>query len=266
MPNDKVRYWILTLPQPQFVTYLPAGVAYLKGQLERGAGGFVHWQLLAYFAEPVRLVRVKAIFGPSVHAEPTRSSAANAYVWKEDTAVPGTRFELGSAPGPIGKNKRDWDQIYESAKSGQYAGIPRDVLVRSYGSIRRITTDNLLPVAIERTCHVFWGRTGTGKSRRAWGEAGLDAYPKDPATKFWDGYQGQEHVVIDEFRGTIGIHNMLRWLDRYPVIVEIKGSSVVLKCHTIWITSNLHPDYWYPELDKETKEALFRRMTIEEIL
>ena len=94
----------------------------------------------------------------------------------------------------------------------------------------------------------------------------MDAYPKDPATKFWDGYQGQKNVVIDEFRGTIGIHNMLRWLDRYPVIVEIKGSSVVLNAETIWITSNLHPSSWYPELDLETQAALLRRLEIEEII
>jgi len=33
------------------------------------------------------------------------------------------------------------------------------------------------------------GRTGTGKSRRAWDLAGFGSYPKDPCTKFWDGYQ-----------------------------------------------------------------------------
>jgi len=35
-----------------------------------------------------------------------------------------------------------------------------------------------------------------------------------------DGYRGQEHVVFDEFRGGIDISHVLRWFDRYPVIVE----------------------------------------------
>jgi len=90
----------------------------------------------------------------------------------------------------------------------------------------------------------------------------LDAYPKDPRTKFWDGYNGQQHVVIDEFRGSIDISHMLRWLDRYPVIVEVKGSSTCLVATTIWITSNLDPRDWYMDLDVDTKQALLRRLVI----
>lgn len=106
---------------------------------------------------------------------------------------------------------------------------------------------------------VFWGRTGSGKSRRAWDEATIEAYPKDPRTKFWDGYKDHKYVVIDEFRGGIDVSHLLRWFDRYPVIVEVKGSSVVLRAEKIWITSNLSPDQWYPDLDDETKAALRRR-------
>lgn len=118
------------------------------------------------------------------------------------------------------------------------------------------------PVGVERTITVYWGRTGTGKSRRAWDEASLSAFPKDPRSKFWDGYNNHEHVVIDEFRGGIDISHVLRWFDRYPVVVEVKGSSVVLRATRIWITSNLDPRKWYPDLDEETLSALLRRLTI----
>jgi len=109
---------------------------------------------------------------------------------------------------------------------------------------------------------VFWGPTGTGKSRRAWVEAGMDAYSKDPRSKFWCGYIGQRNIVIDEFRGGIDLSHMLRWLDRYPVRVEIKGSSRPLLAEKIWITSNLSPDEWYPESDSESVRALRRRLTV----
>jgi len=114
-------------------------------------------------------------------------------------------------------------------------------------------------VAQEKEVYVFWGRTGTGKSKRAWEEASLSAYPKSPTSIWWCGYQGHENVVIDEFRGQINISHVLRWLDRYPVIVEVKGSSVVLQAKRIWITSNISPDDWYPDLDEETRLALRRR-------
>jgi len=113
-----------------------------------------------------------------------------------------------------------------------------------------------------RECFVFWGITGSGKSRRAWDEAGLEGFPKDPRTKFWCGYRDQAHVVIDEFRGGIDIAHMLRWLDRYPVIVEIKGGAVCLAASKIWITSNLSPDDWYPDADQATKDALRRRLQV----
>ena len=115
---------------------------------------------------------------------------------------------------------------------------------------------------MERTCYVFWGPSGLGKSRRAWDEATLEAYSKNPRTKWWDGYRGQPNVVIDEFRGGIDVSYLLRWLDRYPVCVEIKGSQLPLDATTFWITSNLDPRSWYPDLDEDTKQALLRRLTI----
>jgi len=57
---------------------------------------------------------------------------------------------------------------------------------------------------------------------------------------------------------------MLRWLDRYPVLVEVKGSSTSLVATKVWITSNIHPRDWYPDLDEETKAALMRRLNITE--
>jgi len=62
------------------------------------------------------------------------------------------------------------------------------------------------------------------------------------------------------------VAHILRWFDRYPVIVEVKGSSVVLSAKKVWITSNLSPDQWYPNLDVVTRAALMRRLTITEMV
>jgi len=255
----QARWYILTIRHADFTPFLPQGVVFIRGQLERGAGGFLHWQIVANFRQPARLAAVRAIFG-NHHAEATRSAAALDYVWKEDTRIPGTQFELGERPLNRASSA-DWDAVRTSARNNQLDAIPADIYVRNYSNLKRIAVDHMEPVAIVREVFVFWGRTGTGKSRRAWAESGLDAYPKDPRSKFWDGYRGQDAVVVDEFRGGIDISHMLRWLDRYPVIVEVKGSSVVLKATKVWITSNISPDDWYPDLDAETKAALRRRFT-----
>lgn len=119
----------------------------------------------------------------------------------------------------------------------------------------------MVPMVRESTCNVYWGPTGTGKTRTAWEEAGLDSFPKDPNTKWWDGYRGQRNVIIDEFRGSISISHMLRWLDCYPVSVEPKGGGTPLAACKFWITSNLPPEKWYPDLDEDTFKALRRRFT-----
>lgn len=256
------RYWILTIPHYKFTPFLPKHVSYIKGQLEQGHGesAYLHWQLIAAFSSNQRLAAVRKIFG-DVHAELTRSSAALDYVWKEDTAIAGTRFELGSLA--LKRNsKRDWQSIWEAAKSGDIEDIDYATRVQHYRTIKQITADYLQPEASEKEVVVFWGATGTGKSRRAWAEAGLDAYPKDPRTKFWCGYRGQKHIVIDEFRGGIDIAHLLRWLDRYPVTVETKGSATVLRATRIWITSNLPPRGWFPGLDEATISALLRRVKV----
>jgi len=260
MPSPQGRYWILTVPHHCFVPFLPVGIVWIKGQLELAASGFLHWQIVVAFSGTARLSRVRDTFGEA-HAELCRSSAADAYVWKDLTAVANTRFELGTKSLNRACQK-DWDAIWESAKAGRLDDIPRDVLVRNYRTIKQIGVDYVQPTQMERTCSVFWGRTGLGKSKLAWEEAGFSAYPKSPSTKFWDGYRGQEHVVLDEFRGDIGVSHLLRWLDRYPVIVEIKGSACVLQAKKIWITSNLSPREWYPLVDEDTLNALLRRLNV----
>lgn len=259
---NQARFWLLTIPHADFVPYQPPNVDYIRGQLERGNDtGYLHWQILVHFARKIRLRGVKSTFGDTTHAEPSRSDAARDYVWKDDTAIENTRFELGTLPFRRGHTE-DWDAIRENAKRGRLDDIPGDIYCRLYGNLKRIAVDHMAPIGVEREVTVYWGRTGTGKSRRAWDEAGMGAYPKDPRTKFWDGYRNHECVVMDEFRGGIDIAHLLRWFDRYPVVVEVKGSSVVLAAKRIWITSNIDPRQWYPDLDEETLAALLRRLNI----
>lgn len=260
------RIWLLTIPKEKWNPCLPEGCSYIKGQGEKGTNtGYEHWQVLVWFGKTVRLSAVKKIFGKETHAELSKSSAADSYVWKEESRIDGTQFEFGKQPHKR-NSKRDWDSIKDQVLKGELDTVPSDLFIRHYSNLRRIAADYAKPVAVERRIRVYWGPTGTGKSKRAWDEAGLDAYPKDPLSKFWDGYQGQKNVVIDEFRGVVNISHILRWFDRYPVNVEIKGSSTTLKAEEIWITSNLHPMDWYPDIDVPTRDALLRRLEIEKIV
>lgn len=205
MPSPQGRYFLCTVPEEDWEPprhSLPPQIVYIRGQLEQGTTtAYRHWQVLVAFAKKTTVSSCRRFLGGRAHCELGRSDAARDYVWKEDTRIDGTQFEVGN--WPIRRNsKPDWDAVWDLAKSGSIESIPANVRLQHYRTIRTIAADFAEPSAMERTIFVFCGRTGTGKSRRAWEEAGLSAYPKDPRSKFWDGYRNQEHVVIGKVKLT----------------------------------------------------------------
>lgn len=108
---------------------------------------------------------------------------------------------------------------------------------------------------------IIWGRTGCGKSRLVH-ETLPKAYRK-PKGKWWDGYHTQDTVVFDDFYSWIAYDEILRILDWYPMLVEIKNGYVRLGATKFVFTSNKDPMDWYkggfngrPERDRN---ALWRR-------
>lgn len=240
-------------------------VVYSKGQLEAGAlNGTLHWQFTVCFKERVRKATALTKIGncDAVTMVATISKKTLEYVCKDETSQ-GRRWEWGKLPFNRAR-KTDYDRVRELAIAGDIDNpeIPSHVYIPMYRSLTLIAKDHMKPVPGTKEVNVYWGDTGLGKSRKAWAEATFDAYPKTPTTKFWDGYQGQEHVVIDEFFGQIEISHMLRWLDRYPVTIENKGSGTVLRAKKIWITSNIDPLEWYQTAPPSQVDALMRRMNI----
>lgn len=108
---------------------------------------------------------------------------------------------------------------------------------------------------------VLWGPTGTGKSLYCLQQY-PDAYWK-AKSMWWDGYDGQAVVVIDEFYGWLSYDFVLRLFDRYPLILETKGGHCSFLATKIIVTSNKHPRDWF-NTTRHPWEPLERR--IEEII
>lgn len=109
---------------------------------------------------------------------------------------------------------------------------------------------------------VIWicGGSGAGKSRMAY-EMAPDAYTKDVSNKWWDGYDGHEDVILDDFRDSqMVLTELLRILDRYACRVEIKGGTRQLLARRIIVTSIMHPEGCYKNARGEPKEQLLRRI------
>lgn len=106
----------------------------------------------------------------------------------------------------------------------------------------------------------IYGPPGTGKSR-PFQEAGC--YSK-PANKWWDGYDGEEVVLIEDIDLTHEklSHLLKIWLDRYPFYAEIKGTYIKIRPAKIIITSNYRPDEIFK--DDMLIEALERRFELVE--
>lgn len=136
VPISSARYWLGTCFCDLAPTELPEQCNWIKGQREKcpTTGRFfflnvrLHWQLFIAFAKQQRLSAVKRKFC-NCHWEPSKSQAAERYVWKEDTRVDGTQFEIGQRA--LKRNSEaDWEIVRSKAKAGNLDEIPADIYVR----------------------------------------------------------------------------------------------------------------------------------------
>jgi hypothetical protein len=62
---------------------------------------------------------------------------------------------------------------------------------------------------------------------------------------WWDGYDGQEFVVVDEFEGWFPQVVFKNLINHTPLMVETKGGSVPFLAKTVIFMSNTDPSLWW---------------------
>lgn len=110
---------------------------------------------------------------------------------------------------------------------------------------------------------IIWihGPTGKGKTHLAYeyGKQYGDIY-KWNGNKWFDGYDGEECIILDDFRtGILETAFLLNLLDKYPMRVEIKGGFRALCTRAIIITSVESPSEVFIG-NGEPIEQLLRRI------
>jgi len=149
------------------------------------------------FKKPCRPARFQR-FDKRIHFEKvTRTEdKASDYCMKEETRIDGP-FEFGVKPVRR-SSKHDWDEVLAHAKAGNIHKIPSSIICQNYSNLKRIEKD-FMSVTDAPDLKGVWihGRAGVGKSRYA-RVTYPDHYPK-LCNKWWDGYQGQDNVIMDDF-------------------------------------------------------------------
>lgn len=295
-PQEQGLHWVFTLNNPtvdddfgdevlQHLTYLVVGLETAP------TTGTPHYQGYLVLTQKRRLSWLKNHVSARANFRIRRGTCqeAAAYCkkgeqsheeWKEfgtegpNYGLNAKVFEHGELPleqtaPATEKKKRDFKRIIALAKEGKLAEIADEdpaAFVLYYNTIKRIMQDHPLehedlPVLDN---HWFHGEAGAGKSKAA-----RTRYPgayKHLPNKWWDGYNQQETVIIEDLDRSTAYHmahNLKIWADHYPFVAEVKGTSINCRPKRIIVTSNYTPEQLYPN-DPELVKAIRRRFIFEE--
>ena len=83
----------------------------------------------------------------------------------------------------------------------------------------------------------------------------------DSNTVWWDFYDGEKAIIIDDFYGWIKPHELYRICDRYKYKVAFKGGFHYAQWLYVFITSNSDPSKFYKEetMKRLDETAYYRR-------
>ncbi|AXQ66002.1 MAG: helicase [Cressdnaviricota sp.] len=112
----------------------------------------------------------------------------------------------------------------------------------------------------------YYGETGAGKSHAAFeGYDPLTHYVKPVLDEWWDGYTGQETVIVNDFRGQIPFSEMLNLVDKWPHYVKRRcREPTPFLAKRLIVTSSMAPCEVYSGVtqDADSLAQLDRRFEV----
>jgi hypothetical protein len=243
--NKRVRGWCFTLNNytAEDVTYcrtiLGKDAAYLVAGNEVGESKTRHIQGYVEFKNARRGSAMRKLFGGRAHWEVRRGTfeQASNYCKKE-----GDFFEMGKLPAQGERTDLDdvADLVEEGATIKEIACSHPTTFIKYHKGIAALKAAmyehrSVAPKVIWR-----WGLAGSGKTLGA-ASAHPSHYIKD-GTQWWDGYEQQPAIIIDDFDGRWPFRDLLRLLDRYQYQGQFKGGYIPINSPFIYITCEFPPE------------------------
>ncbi|AYP28913.1 MAG: putative viral replication protein [Circoviridae sp.] len=255
-PTMASRNWVFTVNNPTEEIVYPDYIKIGVHQLEQGEFGTPHYQGYIECKHSVRLEQLKRWL-PTAHWEKRKGSRLEclSYVTKESSRIEDTVYfgisdievaqilENGTKRSQQENLKEIQKKILDGASDGEIADDFFDIWVKYYKAFShyRMLKTPKRDWSVETI--VIQGATGVGKSRMC-----MDDFPSaywKQRSQWWDGYSGEETIIIDEFYGWLPFDTLLRLCDRYPLLLEVKGGQVQCLAKRVIITTNALPHNWY---------------------
>jgi len=297
--DTRHRGWVFTVNNPQqietvFYEYLKGlyNVRYFVFAKEQGDKGETpHYQGYIEFSEPKYFSKMKNDFSeprvlPAAHLEPRKGAKKQAadyvrktgeYADKKHTQT-GEVYEYGKLPAEDGE-RSDLNDIMEDIE----AGLTNIELVKKYGSkfisVRGWADEYRQDILTQKyskerrldlEVYYIYGLTNIGKTRYILDKYGdenvfiMSEYGNSFNRERFDGYKGERMILFEEFRSSIIISNMLRYLDVYKVQLPCRYSNKTACYNRAYITSNWALREQYKNIQTEhpdTWDAFLRRIT-----
>lgn len=259
---SRSRNYVFTWNNPPVCPQFPPHKYIIYGK-EVGDSGTPHLQGFIIFKSACTLsAAIKKLPSPC-HVEVAVTVDEAITYCKKDGDV----YEDGEAPiskseqGELGKAA--YDDAFRAARENRLDDIPTKLRLRYFATFDKIAAQNQsVIVPLEKLDNWwFYGDSGAGKSSAA-RKLYPDAYVKRQNTKWWDGYNGQSVVIIDDvspFTKSIA-DDMKVYSDHYAFWCEIKGTCKYIRPITIVVTSQ----YTIEEIweDCKTRQAMNRRFQV----
>jgi len=226
---------------------------------EVGDSGTPHLQGFVYVASKIRFKNLKERFDTicaGVHIEKARTTKAAIMYCKKGSGTPSAPVEAdvvqwGAEPGQGARNDLEMvaTAIAEGASRKRLAEEFPTMVIKFNRGLDALMALQREPFAEEK--EIIWccGPSGSGKTM--WARNYLtkkygDYYEKSSPTKWWDQYDGDKGVLLDEFRdvrgeGHITFRDLLTILGTGRKYLEVKGGVVALCARTIIVTSVYEP-------------------------
>lgn len=241
MTNQNSRRWCFTVnnwtPEDEEL-FQQLECKYLVYGREVGESGTPHLQGYVRFNAMKRLSAMKKLHAKA-HWEKAMGNHEQASDYcKKD----GDYFEKGDAPSQ-GK-RTDLEAVCDMIKSGSAIQTVAEEHPATYVKFGRGIRD--LKLVLEKpyqhdSVRGIWlhGPPGTGKSHHArlFADAQGGLYNK-AQNKWWDGYNGEPVVLLDDMDNDALAHYLKIWSDKYSSTGETKGGTIHLRHKWFVVTSN----------------------------